>query len=119
MAAGPVPGHTPFSDPAHGHTRLARSSVTLAEIVAGVVGVSYAIFGVAYAVGGDDAISDNWVGYLGGVALVGGLAASLVAFVMAMVSKSRHEQWRLLWLPLSLFPALLAVVVLAEVFWME
>ena len=28
---------------------------------------------VAYSVGGDEAISDNWVGYLGGVSALGGL----------------------------------------------
>jgi hypothetical protein len=87
--------------------------------VAVVVAVSYAIFGVAWAVGGEDAVSDNWVGFLGALAMLGGLATSLVAFVLAMVAKVKHEQWKLLWLPLVLFPALLAVVLLVEAFWME
>ena len=77
------------------------------------------ILGVAYAVGGSDAISDNWVGMLGAVALLGGLLASLVAFAMAAVARVKHEHWALLWLPLSLFPGLLIIVVLAETLWLE
>ena len=50
---------------------------------------------------------------LGAVALLGGLPASLVAFAMAVVARVKHEQWALLWLPLSLFPGLLVIVVLA------
>jgi hypothetical protein len=88
-------------------------------MVALVVAVSYAILAVAYAVGGADAISDNWVGMLGAVALLGGLLASLVAFGMAVVARVKHEQWALLWLPLSLFPGLLVIVVLAETLWIE
>jgi len=115
-----VPGRAPVStDPARGHALMARLAVGLAAVVAVVVAVSYAIFAVAYAVGGDAAISDSWVGALGAFAMLGGLAASLVAFVLAVVAKVKHERWALLWLPLSLFPALLAVVVLAETFWME
>ncbi|HEX5522602.1 MAG TPA: hypothetical protein VFX53_04080 [Pedococcus sp.] len=88
-------------------------------MVALVVAVSYAILAVAYAVGGADAISDNWVGMLGAVALLGGLLASLVAFGMAVVARVKHEQWALLWLPLSRFPGLLVIVVLAETLWIE
>jgi hypothetical protein len=50
---------------------------------------------------------------------VGGLLVSLVAFALAVAAKVKHERWSLLWLPLSLFPALLAIVVSAEAFWME
>lgn len=114
LESAPIP-----TDPPGGHTPIARWAVGLAAVVAVVVAVSYTIFAVAYAVGGDAAISDNWVGFLGAFAMLGGLAASLVAFVLAIVAKVKHERWALLWLPLSLFPALLAVVVLAEMFWME
>ena len=116
----------PFSDPAHfssgldhGHTRLAVWAVGLAAAVVVVVVVAYAIFAVAWAVGGQDAVSDNWVGILGGVALIGGLAFSFAAGVLAVVAKYRHEDWALLWLPLSVFPVLLVLVVLAETFLME
>jgi hypothetical protein len=100
-------------------TRRARWAVGLAGAVAVVVTVSYAIFGVAYAVGGDDAISDTWVGALAGAALLGGLAVSLIAFALAVASKVRHERWTPLWLPLSVFPVLLVLVTPAEVFLIE
>ena len=98
---------------------LARWAVGLAAIATTVVTVSYAIFGVAYAVGGAPATEDNWVGLLGGVALVGGLAVSLVAFALAVAARVKHERWAPLWLPLSVFPALLALVMFAELFWWE
>ena len=120
MTVDPVPGRAPISaGPGHAHTQFARRAVGLAEVVTVVVAVSYAVLGVAYAVGGSDAISDNWVGMLGAVALLGGLLASLVAFAMAVVARVKHEQWALLWLPLSLFPGLLIIVVLAETLWLE
>jgi len=93
--------------------------VGLAGTVVAVVTASYTIFGVAYVVGGSEEISDNWVGLLGAVALIGGLSVSLVAFALAVVAKVRHERWMLLWLPLSVFPVLLVVVTLAEMFWIE
>lgn len=115
-----VAGSAPVStDPDRGHTLIARWAVGIAVVVAVVVAVSYTIFAVAYSVGGNAAISDNWVGFLGAFAMLGGLAASLVAFVLAIVAKVKHERWRLLWLPLSVFPALLAIVVIAEAFFME
>lgn len=120
MTVNPVPGRAPVSaGPGHAHTQVARRAVGLAEVVAVVVAVSYAIVGVAYAVGGSGGISDNWVGMLGAVALLGGLLASLVAFAMAVVARVKHEHWALLWLPLSLFPGLVTIVVLAETLWLE
>ncbi len=102
-----------------GASGLGRAAVGLAALVVIVVVVSYTVFFVALAAGGDDAISDTWVGVLAGVSLLGGLAVSLVALVLAIVAKVRQEQWRLLWLPLSVFPTLLTLVVLAELFVME
>ena len=84
-----------------------------------VLGVSYAIFGVAWAFGGEDAVSDTVVGALAGFALIGGLLASLVAFVMAVVAGVKYHGWALLWLPLGLFPALVAAVAVVEALWME
>ena len=97
----------------------ARPAVVLAEVVAVVLVVAYAVFFVALAVGGDPAVSDTFVGYLAGTALVAGLFVSLVAFLLAVVARTRREITRLLWLPLALFPTLLLVVIVAEVFWME
>ena len=120
MTAEPVPGpaRSP-AGPAGGHSRPSRWAVGLAAAVAAVIAVSYTIFAVALAVGGVGATEDTWVGLLGAVALLGGLVASLAAFALAVVAKVRHEQWGLLWLPLSLFPALLVVVVLGETLWWE
>lgn len=99
--------------------RLALWGVGLAAVVAVLIVFSAVIFAVAYARGGSDAISDNWVGFLGAVAILGGLPTSLTAFALAIAARVRHQQWAWLWLPLSVFPALFAFVVLGEVFWWE
>jgi hypothetical protein len=103
----------------HRPLRTARPSVVLAEVSAVVVGAGVAALLVAYAIGGDLAISDTWIAYVAGVAMVGGLFASLVAFLLAAFARVRHEVGSRLWLPLTLFPALLALLVVAEVFWLE
>ncbi len=77
------------------------------------------LFGVADAIGGSDATSDNWVAVLVGVGLFAGLLASLAAFVLAVAAKIEHEPWLVLWLPFSVFPAVLAFFVLGEAFWWE
>lgn len=118
MTVDPVAGRAPVSE-RRAHSGLAWWAVGLGAAVAVIIGVSYAIFAAAYAIGGSDRIEDTWVGYLGGVSLVGGLLASLVAFVLAVVARVKHERWALLGLPLSVFPALLAFVVLAEALWWE
>lgn len=114
MTVGPVPAHS-LDGPAH----LGRWAVRLAEGTVAVVVPSYAVLGIALAAGGQDAISDNWIGYLGGVALIGGLSVSLVAFLMALAVRMRHREVKLLWLPLALFPSLAAIVAAVELFWME
>ena len=52
------------------------------------------------------------------VSLLGGLLASLAAFALAVVAKLKHERGALLGPP-SVFPALLAFLVLGEAFWWE
>lgn len=96
-----------------------RWAVGLAAAAAFVIATSFAIFAVAYAIGGSGATEDNWVGFLVMVSLLGGLLASLAAFALAVVAKVKHERCALLWLPLSVFPALLAFVVLGEALWWE
>lgn len=113
------PGHAPPACRDHPHSRLAGWAVGLAAAVAVAIATSFAIFAVAYAIGGSGAIEDNWVGFLFGVSLLGGLPASLAAFALAVVVRVKHERWAPLWLPLSVFPALLAFLVLGEVFWWE
>jgi hypothetical protein len=100
-------------------TRLARWAVRISAVVAAALVVSFAIFAVAYGIGGWGAIDDTWVGFVVAVSLLGGLLASLVAFTLAVTSKVKHERWAMLWLPLSLFPAILAFLVLGELFWWE
>jgi hypothetical protein len=110
----PVTVHTD-----HRPLHTARPAVVLAEISAVAVGTGVAALLVAYAIGGDPAISDTWVAYAAGVAMVGGLFASLVAFLLAGFARIRHEAAARLWLPLALFPALLALLLFAELFWLE
>jgi len=105
--------------PAHAHSGLARWAVGLAATAVVAFAVTFAMFAVAYATGGSDAIEDNWVGFLGMVSLFGGLLASLAALALALVARVKHERWALLWLPLSVFPALLAFLLLGEAFWWE
>jgi H+/Cl- antiporter ClcA len=103
----------------HKPLRTARPAVVLAEVSAVVVGLGVATLLVAFAIGGDPAISDTFIAYLAGVAMVGGLFGSLIAFLLAGFARIRHEVAARLWLPLALFPALLTLLVLAEVFWLE
>lgn len=120
MAVAPVPGQAPISTgPAHPHSLLAWCAVGLAGAVVVALAASLALFAVAYAIGGSGAIEDTWVGFLGMVALLGGLLASLAAFALAVVAIFKRERWALLWLALSVFPALLAFLVLGEAFWWE
>lgn len=120
MTARPVAGGA--SVPQHrspAPSRLARWAVRIAAVVAVALVVSFAIFAVAYGVGGWGAIDDKWVGFIVAVSLLGGLLASLVAFALAVTSRVKHERWAMLWLPLSLFPAILAFLMLGELFWWE
>jgi hypothetical protein len=100
-------------------TWVPRWAVGLAAAAAVVIATAAAIFAVAYAIGGSGATEDNWVGFLVMVLLFGGLLASLAAFALAVVAKVKHERWAPLWLPLSVFPALLAFLVLGETLWWE
>ena len=100
-------------------SRPARWAVGIAGVVAAAIVVSFAIFAVAYAVRGSAAVDDTWIGLIVVVSLLGGLAASLVAFVLAVMAKVKHERWGPLWLPLALFPGILAFLVLGELFWWE
>ena len=100
-------------------TPLGRWARAVAAASALLVLLGVLVFGVAYAVAGEEATSDTWVGVLSALAVLLSLPASLVAFVMALVAGTRHESWRALRLPLAVLPALLAFVVLGELFWWE
>lgn len=116
----PAPGLDPGpAGPPGRPARPARVAVVLATAAGIAIVASYVILLLAWAVGGADAVEDTWVGFLGAVSLLGGMLVSLVAFVLAVVAKVRHERWKLLRLPLSFFPVLLATVVLGELFVFE
>jgi hypothetical protein len=120
MAVNPVGGSAPVSGgAAHPPANLARWAVGLAAVVAVVIVVSAMVFAVAYVTGGAAATEDNWVGFLAAYSLLGGLLASLAAFILAVFARAKHDHWALLWLPLVLFPTLFGFVVLGELFWWE
>jgi hypothetical protein len=110
---------TPVVDLPQERSKLARWAVGLGSLVAVIVSLAYAVVLIALAVGGTEAIEDNFVGYLGGISLLGGLLVALVAFVLGVVAKVRHESWSLLWIPLLVFPVLFGLTSLAELFWLE
>lgn len=98
---------------------LSRLAFGLALVVLAGTAVAVAIFAIAYGIGGADATSDNWVGVIGVLGLVLGLGGSVSAFGLAVAARLGHDHSGRLWLPLVLFPALLAFVVLGEAFWWE
>ena len=113
----PVPGRTPTSvAQAHAHG-LAGQSALLQP--AQSCATSCTMFAFAYAIGGSDATADNWVGFLVVCLLLAGVMAALAAFVLASAAIVRRERWALLWLPVSVFPAVFAFMVLGEAFWWE
>jgi hypothetical protein len=120
MSTSGFPGHRAVHVAWDGdHSKVARTAVGIAAADVAVLVVIGAIFGTAWLVGGTEATEDNWVGMLGAVGVLGGLAASVVALVLAALARSRHEAWSLLWLPLLLAPGLLLLVGSVELFWME
>ena len=119
MAVRPSGGNAEARRRMGAGSRRARWVVAIAAVVAGAIALSFAIFGIAYLIGGSAAIDDTWVGLLVVVALLGGLFASLVALVGAVTVVVRHERWAPLWLPLLLFPAILIFLLVGELFWWE
>ena len=99
--------------------RETQWAIGLATIVSTAVISSGAIFGVAYLVGGSNAVSDNWVGFLLAISFLGGLVLSLLAFVLAVTGWIRHGRTAWLWVPLVVFPTLLAFIVLGEMVWWQ
>lgn len=87
---------------------------SLAVLLSGAV-----LFGAAWAVGGEDAVSDNWVGVTVALALLVGLIGSLAAFVAAVFAGVRHEPWARLWLPLAALPSVVVILALLETFVLE
>jgi hypothetical protein len=118
MTVGPVPGRAHQAG-SHGHGRLARWAVWLAEAAVAVLVAGLAVLGVAYAVGGADAVEDSWGGYALAFSLYASLVVSFAAMLLGIVSRVRHESWMRLWLPLAVFPGLVVLVLVVEAFFIE
>ena len=104
---------------ARSRSRISRWAVGLATFVAGLAVLFGCIFAIAYANKGSTGFSDNWVGFLGAVALFVGIVVALIAFVLAITAKIQREKWTWLWLPLIAFPVLLAFIVIGDLLWWQ
>jgi hypothetical protein len=62
---------------------------------------------------------DNWVAVVLLAAMVAGIFTSLAALVLGLIARVRgaHAPWS--WVPLVVFPAIIAFLVLGEAFWWE
>lgn len=83
--------------------------LALAVLTAGAV-----LFAGAWLIGGEDAVSDNWVGVTTVATLFVGILGSFAALLTAVFAGVRHEPWSRLRLPLATFPAVVIIVVLLE-----
>lgn len=101
-----------------GRSRLALAAEFIAALVAATLVAAFAIFAVAYLIGGWAAIDDTWVGLIAAIALIGGLLLSLIGCVLAVLA-IRRERRASLWLPLLLFPAIVTFLLIGELFWWE
>lgn len=100
-------------------SRLATVAVTMSALSCAALAISYSIFFVAWAVNGEDGVSDNWVGFLAAYTLLGSIALTLISFVVGLFLWRRHNQHPLLWLTIYLFPTLAVVTLLVEFFVIE
>jgi cytochrome bd-type quinol oxidase subunit 2 len=117
ISIAPLPVHVRPSSGRRGHGRLARWAVGLSAVCGLAIAASVVSIALAYAVGVERAVEDRWVGLLlVTVVLAPGVAGSLLAFVLAIVARARRERWAFLWLPLSVFPAVVLYLVLGEAF---
>ena len=91
----------------------------LAEGAIAVLMLGAVLFSGAWLIGGEGAVSDNWVGVTTVMALFTGLIGSLVAMVIGLVVAVRHGVSSRLWLPMMTFPVVLVVVVALEAFMFE
>ena len=98
---------------------VTRWAVGLSLVCGATVAASFAAIAIPYAVGAEGAVEDTWLGLLLALTAFAGLFGSVAAFVLAIVAGTRHERWRLLWLPLCVFPAIALFLVLGEAFWWE
>ncbi|WP_439939576.1 hypothetical protein ACS3YM_08235 [Nocardia sp. N13] len=103
----------------HGAAATGEGARRLAVLALVVLVLGAALFAGAWAIGGDDAVSDNWVGMTVAVALFAGLIGTFAALLLALYEGRRSRAWSRLWLPLTAFPAVVLVVGLLEAFVFE
>jgi cytochrome bd-type quinol oxidase subunit 2 len=118
MTVAPTPGHVSGDRPSRSHGPLAKRAVRFASVCGVAFVASIGTIAILHAVGAESAVEDTLLGALLLIVAFVGLVGSLAAFAMAIDAR-RHERWTLLWLPLLLFPAIIAFVVLGEAFWWE
>jgi amino acid transporter len=109
MAVQHSPVAVPSADPAPRSKPHARWAVGLGILVA--VGCAAAI--ATYAVASTATTNGSWFSFLGGVALLLAVLTSMGAFAMAVTAKIQRDHSLLLWLPVALFPAIVAFIVLS------
>lgn len=105
-----------------GHRRLrpiASWAVYSSVVVVAAIGVVYGLFAFVWIVNGEDAVSDNWIGWTAAVTLIASLVLSLAAFLVAVLAMARREHRPMLWLPLWFFPVLAGTVAILEIFVIE
>ena len=98
---------------------LSRFAFKTALAAIGVLLVGALVLLIAYLVGGQEAIDDNWGGFIFMIAFFGSWAMSLLAFVIAIIAKLRKEVGQSLVVPLWLFPVYTAAVFIGEFFIFE
>ena len=91
-----------------------RTAQRLATVAVVVLVLAAVLFGSAWAIGGEDAVSDNWVGLTVMVGFFGGLVGSFAALVTAVFAVLHDEPMPRMWLPLTTFPAVVVVTALLE-----
>lgn len=98
---------------------IASWAVYSSVVVVVVMTIVYGVFACAWIVNGEDAVSDNWLGWSAAVTLLASLVLSLAAFLVAVLAMARREHRPMLWLPLWLFPVLAVTVTVLELFVIE
>jgi hypothetical protein len=91
----------------------------VAGVAVVVLALAAALFVSAWAIGGEDAVSDNWVGMTVMVGFFAGLAGSFVALAAAVFAVLHDEPRSRMWLPLATFPAVVLVTLLLEALVLE
>lgn len=105
--------------PPHVSRTLADRAVQIAYAAIGILLVGAAVLGIAYLVGGSEAVDDNWGGIIFVFAFFASWALSLVACGAALIARRNPSNSRSLVLPLWFFPVYTVGVFLGEFFIFE